>query len=201
MKLIGYRGGTVMKHFLTAIISFSFLLAGCGGEGSAGKEQDYEQTKQMVVDILKTSEGQKALQETLQQEEMKQQLVLASDTVKEAITEAFQSDAGIEMWKKLFEDPEFVKTFAASMSEEQKELFKGLMHDADFQKKLLELLQNPELAEQTLTLLKSQQFREHLEKTIQETLDSPLYKAKIEDILIKAAEKKQKEADAEKNEG
>lgn len=186
-----------MRYFMV-IIGSLFLVVGCANEGSAQKELDYDQIKKMVVDILKTSEGQNAIQETLEKEEMKQHLVLASDTVQAAITEALHSEAGTQMWMKLFEDSAFVKTFSASMADEQEALFKGLMHDATFQKQFLELLQNPEITEQTLTLLKSQQFRQHLEETIHETLESPLYKAKIEELLLKAAEKKQKETETKK---
>src|SRR5699024_8991784 len=69
-------------------------------------------------------------------------------------------------------------------------LYKNLMNDAAFQKQFLTLLQNPEITEQNLKLMKSQQFREHLEETIQETIDTPLFQAKIEKILLKAADKK-----------
>ena len=40
--------------------------------------------------------------------------------------------------------------------------------------------------------MKSQQFREHLEETIQQTFESPLFQSKIQDILLKAASKKEK---------
>src|SRR5690625_7088415 len=109
------------------------------------------------------------------------------------------SDQGSDMWKKLFEDPEFAKTFSESLAEEQKKLFKALMNDADFQKKMIELLQNPEITQQNLSLMKSQQFREHLEETIQQTLESPLFQAKMQDVLLKAASKKEKKESGDKS--
>lgn len=187
----------MLREIAATFIGISLFLTGCASD-STTKEQDYEQTKKMVVDILKTNEGEKTLQEILTKEDMKEQLVIGSDTVKKAITEAFESENVTKMWTTLFEDADFIKVYTESISEEQKKLLKGLMHDADFQKQFIEILQNPEITEQTLTLLKSQQFREHLEKTIKETLDSPLYKAKIEDILLKAADKKGKDEEAEK---
>src|SRR5690625_1718876 len=104
------------------------------------------------------------------------------------------------MWKKLFEDPEFAKTFSESLAEEQKKLFKALMNDASFQKQMIELLQNPQISQQTLTIMKSQQFREHLEETIQQTLESPLFQVKMEEILLKAASKKEKTESKEEGE-
>src|SRR5690625_6421268 len=56
---------------------------------------------------------------------------------------------------------------------------------------MLELLKNPEIKEQTLDVVKSQQFRSHLEDTIQETIETPQFQAKMKDILLKAAEKKE----------
>lgn len=180
-------------YLLPFIIILTMFIASCGNNQQAQKESDYDQTKNMVVDILRTDEGKKALQEIISEDAMKQHLIMDSDVVKESITEALVSDKGAEMWKKLFEDPSFVESFNKSISEEQKKLFKHLMNDAEFQKQMLELLQNPEMANQTLAMLKSQQFRSHLEETIQQTIDSPLYQAKIQEILLKAAEKTQSE--------
>src|SRR5699024_3607370 len=111
--------------------------------------------------------------------------------VKKSITDALVSDQGTQMWQKLFEDPSFVDSFNKSIAEEQKKLFKSLMNDSEFQKQMLDLMQNPEIANQTLSIMKSQQFREHLEETIQQTLDTPTFQAKMQDILLKAAEKQQ----------
>ena len=71
------------------------------------------------------------------------------------------------------------------------------MSDSEYQKKLLEFFQNPEMTEQMVSALKGQQFREHLEKTIQETLDSPMFKAKMTDTIIKAAEEMKPSGDSQ----
>ncbi|MEH7549669.1 GerD family protein, partial [Neobacillus vireti] len=42
--------------------------------------------------------------------------------------------------------------------------------------------------------LKSKEYREHLQKVITETIDSPLYKAKIQELLLKAAEEASKKS-------
>ncbi|WP_087975108.1 spore germination lipoprotein GerD [Oceanobacillus rekensis] len=181
--------------FITLLgISFT-MLAGCNGESTAGKEGDYETTKKMVVDILQTEEGKKALTEIMADEKVKQELVIQSDVVKSAINETLVSEKGKEMWTTLFKDPKFVEGYAKSMSEEQKKLMKDLMNDSEYQKQMLDLMKNPEITEQMLTLLKSQQFRSHLEETITQTLETPLFQAKIQEILLKAAEEqgKQKE--------
>src|SRR5699024_2067420 len=133
----------------------------------------------MVVDILQTDEGKKTLREIMNEDKMKQQLIMDSDEVKEAITDAMVSEEGKEIWKELFDDPAFATSFMSATKEGQEKLFKHLMNDPSFQKKMMELLQNPEMSEQTLTLLKSQKFREPVEETIKETINSPMFQEKM----------------------
>ncbi|AXI07660.1 spore gernimation protein GerD [Oceanobacillus zhaokaii] len=182
------------RNMLITIIGLCLIvLTACsGGEASSNSEGDYEKTKKMVVDILQTEDGKKAVSKILADEKMKQELVIQSDVVKKAINETLVSEKGAEMWSTLFKDPKFVEGYAKSMEDEQKKLMKNLMSDAEYQKLMLELLQNPEITEQNLTLLKSQQFRSHLEETIQQTLETPTFQAKIQEILLKAAEEQAK---------
>lgn len=189
------------RLILILLISvFVITISACSGEGTSNKDGEYETTKEMVVDILQTEEGKKVLLEFMTDEEMKKQLVIESDIVKDSINNLLMSEKGTEMWIKLFKDPIFIKDFSKSMAEEQKKLVKDLMHDPTFQKQLLSLLQNPEVDEQMLKVMKSQQFRAHLEETIKQTLETPLFQAKMTEVLLEAAEKKNKQEDEEKNE-
>lgn len=175
---------------------FIFFLIGCIEEEEK-KGTDYETTKKIVVDILQTEDGKKAIQEAISDEEMKQELVIQSDIVKESINQLLDSNEGVEMWTHLFEDPAFVEGFVKSTEESQKKMMNQLMVDAEFQEKMLDLLQNPEIMKQTLKVVKSQQFREHLDKIVQENLNSPLFLAKVEETLLKAAEEIDEKSDKE----
>lgn len=173
-------------------IILSFFLSGCTEGKDVGKEANYETTKKIVIDILQTEDGKKAIQDAIHDEEMKKELVIQSEIVKDSLNEMLNSEKATEMWTHLFEDPSFVEGFVKSTGDSQKELMKQLMYDAEFQKQMLELLHNPEMTKQLLTVVKSQQFREHLEETIQETISSPLFLSKIEKTLLKAADKEKK---------
>lgn len=179
-------------------IYFSFItmliiaLSACNGESSASKEADYDTTKKMVVDILQTEDGKKAIKEILSDKKMKEQLVIQSDVVKKSLNEVLTSDKAKDMWTKLFEDPKFVKAYAKAMSDQHKKLMKELMNDPEFQKQMLDLMQNPQIDKQMLNVMKGQKFRKHLEETIQQTLQSPLFQAKMTEILLKAVEDQSK---------
>lgn len=183
----------VRKFLITMIMLSTLFISACNGEGTTGKEADYDTTKKMVVDILQTEDGKKAIKELLSDKKMKEQLVIQSDVVKKSINQVLSSDKSKDMWKKLFDDPQFVKTYAKSMAEEHKKLMKELMNDSEFQQQMIDLMKNPEINKQMLSVMKGQEYRKHLEETIQQTLQTPLFQAKMTDILLKAAEEKSKQ--------
>jgi len=172
-------------------VSFS-ILAGCSTQAQGVEEMDYDQTKKMVVDILKTDDGKKVLKEVLTEEPFKSELVMDNTIVNEAIKTTLLSDKGKEFWKSAFKDPEFSKAFADSMAEENQALLKNLLNDPEYRSKLIEILHDPELEKELADLLKSNEYRKHLKSVISETFESPEYQAKIQDILLKAAKEEKK---------
>ncbi|MBP2243324.1 spore germination protein D [Cytobacillus eiseniae] len=164
------------------------MLAGCGQGESGSNNMDYDQTKKMVVDILKTDDGKKAIQELMDDDKMKQKLVMDQAIVSDTIEKTLTSDKGTEFWRKSFEDPKFAEAIAKSMKKENETLLKDLMKDPEYRGMMIEVLKDPELEKEVTNVLKSKEYREHLQTVITETLESPLFKAKMQDILIKAAE-------------
>ncbi|WP_245676158.1 spore germination lipoprotein GerD [Domibacillus iocasae] len=173
---------------MLALSFMSILTAGCAANGESAGQADYEETKNMVIDILNTDDGKKALKEVMKDKEIKQAIVLDEQAVTETIQTTLTSEKGKEFWKKAFEDPEFAESYAKSMRTEHEKLMKSLMNDPDYQKMLMGVMNDPEMQKTLQEAMKSQEFRKHLQKVIDETLSSPLYKAKIEDTLLKAAE-------------
>ncbi|MBH0231810.1 spore gernimation protein GerD [Halobacillus yeomjeoni] len=187
-------------RFICPVIIVVFLAA-CSG-GSGGSEQaDYDTTKKMIVDILKTDDGKKAMTEVLSDEKMQQSMALESEVVSQAVSETLISEKGKAFWSKLFSDPKFVQGFSKTLEKDQKELLKGLMKDSEYQKLMIEIYKNPEMMEQMVTVMQSQKFRAHLEKTIEETINSPVFQAKMSETLLKAAEKMKSEGGKSSGEG
>lgn len=192
-----------MRQFIY-ILTVLLFLAGCGGnQAESEKNEDYEGTKKMVADILKTDDGKKAITEVLASDDMQQTYVMESKMVKEAINETLSNDKGKEFWTKMFEDPAFVKSFSTALQDAQEDVTKNLMADSEYQKKLMEVLSNPEMEKQVLTLLTSQQFRSHLETVMEETFDSPMMQEKLSNLILKAAKemKPQSEGQGGSSEG
>ncbi|WP_163539085.1 spore germination lipoprotein GerD [Gracilibacillus sp. YIM 98692] len=176
------------RYFLIILLTL-FVLTSCGGNNNtSNQEGEYEGTKKMVTDILSTDDGKKAITEVLSSDDMQKTYVIDSKIVKTSIEEALSSDKGKEFWTKMFEDPKFVESFAKALQEQHEDVMKGLMSDPEFQKKLIEVLSNPEMEQQITKVLTGQQFREHLQKVMEETFNSPMFKAKMSEIILKAAE-------------
>ena len=174
--------------FLLLILAIFFTTSCAQDQASTGGKLDYEETKKMVVDILKTDDGKKALQEVLSDEKLKEQLVMDHAVVTETVQKTLTSEKGIEFWKKTFEDPKFAESIAKTMQKENEQLLKNLMNDPEYRGKMIEVLKDPELGKEVTNLLKSNEYRDHVKQIVTETLESPLYQTKIQELLLKAAE-------------
>ena len=178
--------------FLLLILAIFFTTSCAQDQASTGGKLDYEETKKMVVDILKTDDGKKALQEVLSDEKLKEQLVMDHAVVTETVEKTLTSEKGIEFWKKTFEDPKFAESIAKTMQKENEQLLKNLMNDPEYRGKMIEILKDPELGKEVTNLLKSNEYRDHVKQVVTETLESPLYQTKIQELLLKAAEEQSK---------
>lgn len=171
-----------------------FLVNGCApADQGNGQSADYEGTKKLVVDILKTDEGKKAIEDVLNDEKTKAKLIMDETVVKETIKGALTSKEAEDFWKKQFDDPKFAETFAKSMQKEHEKLMKELMKDPDYQAAMIEILKNPEMEKQLTDAMKTQKYRDQMKTVMIETMGSPLFKAKMQDLLIKGAEELQKQ--------
>jgi spore germination protein D len=181
------------KSTLLLLLSYFLILSSCAPQEISSPPPDYNETKKMVVDILKTDEGKKAIQEIMTDEKMKQQLVMEQAVIKETLQQILTSEQGVKFWEKALQNPKFAESFAKSLKTEHEKTIKALMKDPEYQGMMIDILKNPEMEKAMIDVLKSKDFRKHLQQVITETLNSPLFQAKIQDILIKSAENIQQE--------
>lgn len=169
-------------------------LSGCA-QTEAQQNTDYEGTKKMVIDLLKTDEGKKAFHELIAEEDMREELVMDSAFVKKTIQDTLTSDEGKAFWQEVMRDPDFTKTFAESMQEENEKILKSLMKDPAYQQMMMDILKDPQMGEHALELMKSKEYREQTMAIMSESMESPYFAAKMADLMSKAIEDqgKQKE--------
>lgn len=182
------------RNILLGIILF---LTGCAIEDEA-REKDYDATKKMVMDIVQTEEGKKAIRDVMRDEEMKKLLVIDADETKQAIEETLSSEQSVDMWKKLFEDPTFIEVFYKSVEDEHKKFMEKLLADPAIQEKVMEILEDPKMTDQFEKLMKSTTYKEHLKKVIEETYETPTFKKRTHDIMKKIIEEKDKDENKKK---
>lgn len=180
------------RLMLLIYIGMCMLLAtACAPQDKENNGMDYDQTKKMVVDILKTDEGKKAVEAIMKDPSVRQDILMDQNAIKDTISQTLVSDKGVEFWKKAMDDPKFAESFAKSLEKENKTVIKQLMKDPEYQGMLQDVLKDPAMEKEVLTVLKSKEYRTYLQKIMTETFDSPLYQSKIQDILLKAAEETQ----------
>ncbi|WP_312473751.1 spore germination lipoprotein GerD [Neobacillus sp.] len=190
-----------VKRILLLLPIMVFLTSCSSSDTSSGGQIDYDQTKKMVVDILKTDDGKKAIQDVMSDDKMKEKLVMDQKVVSDTIQQTLTSDKATEFWKKTFNDPKFAQNVAKNMRAENEKLLKELMNDPEYRGMMVEVFKEPEIQKELADALKSKDYREHLQKVITETVDSPLFKVKIQELLLKAAEDMKTKESSKSNQG
>jgi spore germination protein D len=190
-----------VKSMLLLLPIMVFLTSCSSNDASSGGQIDYEQTKKMVVDILKTDDGKKAIQDVMSSDSMKEKLVMDQKVVSDTIQQTLTSDKAKEYWKETFSDPKFAQSVSKNLKSENKKLLKELMNDPEYRGMMIEVFKEPEIQKEMADALKSKEYRTHLQKVITETVDSPLFKAKIQELLLKAAEEANSKASGKAKSG
>lgn len=178
-------------------------ITGClAVEEQGGNTPDYESTKQMMVDMLKTDEGKAAIKEVVSDDEVRQFILMDQAFVRQTIQETLTSEEGKAFWQETMQDPEFAKDFAESMQQENEKILKGLMKDPEYQEMMMDILQDPEMEDEYLDLFKSKEYREQVMIIMADAFESPYFKARVNEILANVAkEQMEKEAADEEEEG
>ena len=191
-----------MKHYkIFTILFLLIVLSACSQNNTSKDKIDYEETKKMVIDILKTDDGKKAIQEILSDETVKRELIMDEKTVTDSIEKNLTSDKAKAFWKKAFKDPKFAASYAKSLEDEHKKLLKDLMKARDYLAMNMKTWQDPEMKKELTNVINSKDVRTELKKTTIETIESPLVLEKIQSILLKAAEELPAESKKEKGQG
>ena len=186
--------------FIVLILTLS-LLNGCNifkkEESTSGL--DYKELKQMVADILQTEDSKKIIQESLQDPNLKKEIVLNDQEVKKIVEKELLSPENKDKLKSMYEDPEFAAKLGEILKKENEKLLKDLMKDPEYRKMLIETMQNKEFEKIIMDIMNSNEYRSQMMLVIKDSLQSPMFKNDLMKLFVEAS-KKAMEGEGEKEE-
>ncbi|ANE46818.1 spore gernimation protein [Paenibacillus swuensis] len=187
------------KLHIIALSGLIILSTGCGpGSQESGESQvNYKEVKDMVVDILKTEEGKKAIEEAQSGETgtgMHANMLTSTDNaqISLAVKEVLTSPEYEKKIEEMMKDPKFAGDFAKTVMKGNKQLHKDLMKDPQYQKSITDLMKDPEIEKMFLDLMKGTQYRKQTMAIMQESFQSPLFRMEVLELLDKVVEKQLK---------
>ncbi|WP_165822714.1 spore germination lipoprotein GerD [Paenibacillus montanisoli] len=192
--------------WLSALIVLTFILSSCGSAptSTASEPISYKDMKSMVIDILKTEDAQKALQESATASlggsgsGIKLLSVQDQEQVRLAVKETLVSPEYDKVIQKLMTDPRFAGEFSKAVNKQNKQIHKDLLKDPTYQKDLIQVMKSPEMDKMILEVLQSTQYRKQVMTIMQESMQSPLFRLEILDLLKKAVNEELKPKPDEK---
>ncbi|ALS24898.1 MULTISPECIES: spore germination lipoprotein GerD [Paenibacillus] len=166
------------------------VLTACGSEiqaSSGNGGATYKDTKSMVLDILKTEDGRKAIQEATIQQNSKLQILSAGDTqqLQLAVKDVLVDTENSQFLQKMITDPRFAGQFAKAIEKNMKQLQKDLMKDPEYQKQMMDAMKSPDFENLLLETIKSTPYRTQMKAVIQESLQSPLFRLELMNLMKK----------------
>lgn len=195
------------------------ILTSCGPETTSGGQQ-YKDGKEMVLDILKSEDGKKAIKSALNQDEgggeggssggggssdgsgggssgggMKTLNTADTEKLKMTVKEVIANPENSKFLQSMMTDPKFAGDFAKAIKNENKQLHMQLIKDPDYQKDLLQVMKNQEFETIVTDALKSVKMRQQMRMVVQDTMQNPMFKAELVELLKKAVEENLKEAE------
>ena len=171
---------------LLIILFLSIVLVGCNDEKTS--TLSYDEIKKIMVDSLQTEDGKKAIREMLNDQAFRDLLVLEHAEVENAMKTTLLSTEAEEFWKKTFEDPKFKEAIAKSMKDQQEDIMKKLMTDAEYQQTLTKFFDQPDMQKQFESLLKGSVLRKQMEEVVMETIENPLLQTKWAELIRSTGE-------------
>ncbi|OAB29307.1 spore gernimation protein [Paenibacillus macquariensis subsp. defensor] len=184
-------------------------LTACGSEQSSSSSQmGYKEMKSMVVDILKSDEGKKAVEEAINGGEtgamgMKMLSSASSEEIRTAVKDTITAPEYDKKLEKIMTDPKFAGDFAKAISSQSKELHQQLIKDPTYQKSVTDIMKSPEVTKMFLDLTKSSDFRKQTMSIMTEAMQNPLFKMEVLGLLksVVQSELKPKDEKEKKDSG
>lgn len=182
---------TRLPRIVIPVLMTSLVLASCSnGGGESSSQMPYKDVKSMVLDIIESEDGQKAIMKAATEQDQDPTLKLLStgegQQIQLAVKEVLTTETTEKMLQKTMTDPRFAGEFAKVLNKDIKSIQKELMKDPQFQKTYLETMQNPEFEMLLLQTMRAPQYKQQIGLQIQEAMQSPLFKMEMLELVKKA---------------
>ncbi|HEY0827880.1 MAG TPA: spore germination lipoprotein GerD [Bacilli bacterium] len=201
-----------MKKFNPATILWVLmllLLSSCGSD-AAGQNNtlSYEETKSMVVDILKSEDGQKAISEAYAGghgqsgggAKMKMLSSPEGQQIQIAVKDILTDPSYPQYLEHMMTDPRFAGEFAKAVQKENKQIHKDLLKDPEYQTLMMDMMKNSEMKKMITEVMKGPEYRQQAMTLVQESLENPLFRLELIDLMKKALEEEAKPKKEQKDE-
>lgn len=189
----------------SALIMSLMLLSSCASQPQPSGTE-YKEIKSMVIDILKTEEGKKAIEEAQKSGQENSQIMqmLSSpqgQQIKIAVKEVLTDPQYPEQLKQLMTDPKFAGDFAKAVQKENEELHKKLMKDPEYQTMLLDVMKNEDFKKLLMEVMKGKEYRKQTMTVMQEAIENPLFRTELMELMKKVMEEESKPKEEQKSSG
>ncbi|CAM3577520.1 spore germination lipoprotein GerD [Marinicrinis lubricantis] len=188
-----------MLRMLPLLLLVPLILSSCGSDQGGGGMTSYKEMKSMVVDILKTEDGQKAIEEATKKKEQSQEsqaMQLLStgqgQQIKVAVKEVLTDPQFSKTLQTMMTDPKFAGEFAKAVQKENEQIHKSLMKDPEYQTLMLQVMKDPEYEKMLMDVMKGKQYRQQMMTVMQEALKSPIFRLELMDMMKKVLEEESK---------
>lgn len=176
-----------------AIIFAFVMIGGCGSQpqGSGGSQQtdakaQYNETKQMVLDILHTKEGMDTLKDIVRDPQFKRSLAINETDVQVAMLKALTDGSAHATLEEQMRNPKFASALAKSFKKDNETVLKELLKDPEYQEMMLVLLKSPEFTQNLYDLMKTPEYRKQTMAIMTQSLQNPEFKLLYLDLLKQA---------------
>ena len=191
-----------MKRFWligSAILAISVAaatLGGCGSSGAQGsssggsKETEakpqYNETKQMVLDILHTKDGLDTLKDIVRDPSFKHSLAINEADVSVAMQKALTDGSAHMSLTEQMKNPKFATALAKTFKKDNETVLKSLMKDPEYQEMMLTLLKSPDFTRTLYDLMKTPEYRKQTMAIMTEALQNPEFRLMFTDLVKEA---------------
>ncbi|MCM3136502.1 spore germination lipoprotein GerD [Paenibacillus polysaccharolyticus] len=203
-----------MWQLCCIVLGLSVMLAGCGSDQSSSPPQgSYKEMKTMVVDILKSDEGKKAVEEALTGQSsssgggsggseesggsgggsgtvgMKMLMPMqSSEQIRIAVKDTITAPEYQKEFEKIMTDPQFAGEFAKAINGQSKQLHMQLIKDPTYQKSIGDIMKSPEVSKMFMDMTKTPEYRKQTMTVMQEVMQNPLFRMEVLTLLKKVVQ-------------